>query len=64
MKEPGLRIRDIMRRIAIRVLGSVDWITDPALDPDTDLGLPDGHGQGRITQNRQYKNISGHGKLP
>ncbi len=27
-------------------------------------GLPDGRGHGRITQNRQYKNISGCGKLP
>jgi hypothetical protein len=27
-------------------------------------GLPDGRGHGRITQNRQYKNKSGRGKLP
>jgi hypothetical protein len=27
-------------------------------------GLPDGRGHGQITQNRQYKNISGRGKLP
>jgi hypothetical protein len=27
-------------------------------------GLPDGRGHGRITQNRQYKNQSGRGKLP
>ena len=26
--------------------------------------LPDGRGHGRITQNRQYKNKSGCGKLP
>ncbi len=27
-------------------------------------GLPDGRGHDRITQNRQYKNIYGLGKLP
>jgi hypothetical protein len=30
----------------------------------TQSGLPDGRGHGRITQNRQYKNKSGRGKLP
>ncbi len=34
MKEPVLRIHDILRRIPILVVGSVHWITDPAPDLD------------------------------
>ncbi len=29
-----------------------------------EAGLPDGRGHGQITQNQQYKNIFGRGKLP
>jgi hypothetical protein len=33
--EAVFRIRDILIRIRIRILGSVHWITDP--DPDSSL---------------------------
>ena len=54
-------------------LALCDWLVesrDPAegtrVFPSLPLcpGLPDGRGHGRITQNRQYKNKSGRGKLP